>query len=111
MPFWDLFCCNGDRDEKQKPDSRRSKRDVTIDESPRTKTRIKRKQSKKAEVEEALFKKKEDVYDGEELNALPHGTGTKNYANGDYYRGEWVNGLKEGRGIHYYFEVEGKYEG
>ena len=54
-------------------------------------------------VVEEQKKEVKDVYEGEELDGKPHGTGVKYYSNGDHYRGEWVNGLKEGRGIHSYF--------
>lgn len=45
------------------------------------------------------------------MDGVPHGTGTKNYVNGDYYKGEWVNGVKEGKGQHYYFQLRTIYNG
>ena len=54
---------------------------------------------------------RKNLYEGEELNGIPHGTGTMLYVNGDYYRGEWVSGLKEGRGIQNNFEENTRYEG
>lgn len=45
------------------------------------------------------------------MDGVPHGTGTKNYVNGDYYKGQWVNGVKEGKGQHYYFQLRTIYNG
>ena len=41
---------------------------------------------------------KEDVYEGERKEGVPHGRGTMLYADGDMYEGTWRDGKQHGQG-------------
>lgn len=40
----------------------------------------------------------DEKYDGDLMNGVPHGYGTKKYSDGRVYTGYWCNGIREGRG-------------
>ena len=46
------------------------------------------------------------VFEGEWFADKCHGFGVFDYPNGDHFEGLWVDGLKEGLGVHFYFDRE-----
>jgi len=48
-----------------------------------------------------------DHYNGEVMNASPHGRGFMQYATGSWYSGDWVNGFKHGYGD-YFIRTKGE---
>ena len=46
------------------------------------------------------------MYEGEWFNDKRRSFGVFDYKNGDRFEGAWVEGLKEGEGVHFYFDKE-----
>lgn len=61
--------------------------------------------NKEGKIENQIFE-----YEGQILNNVPHGYGTKKFINGNVYKGYWKNGFEEGDGL-LEFENKDSYRG